>query len=129
LPVNLGVGEEGRPVLAGGSTTEGGHATPAAPDTIDANIGVEVFKNTMVERTSCMSFFTTEDGLMGVGAEDARPGDVVCVLLGAQVPLLLRPQGEHFAYVGECYMCGIMFGQVIEEAEKGLRQYETFDLR
>jgi hypothetical protein len=40
------------------------------------------------------SFFTTEEGYIGVGPRTAKPGDRVCVLLGCPSPLLLRASGN-----------------------------------
>jgi hypothetical protein len=61
------------------------------------------------------SIFTTEDGFIGVGPAFIEPGDHVFVVAGAAYPLLLRmsstspPRND---YVGECYLAGIMQGEV-----------------
>lgn len=41
-------------------------------------------------------------------------GDVICILLGYEVPILLRPspQDDTFIVVGFCYIHGIMDGEV-----------------
>ncbi|QDS68455.1 hypothetical protein FKW77_010822 [Venturia effusa] len=59
-------------------------------------------------------FFTTEDGTMGWAPKAARAGDIVCVILGCAVPFVLRKTTEaRYLVVGECYMDGIMDGELI----------------
>lgn len=41
-------------------------------------------------------------------------GDVLCILTGAPLPLVLRPQGESFRIVGCCYIHDMMDGQLFE---------------
>lgn len=48
---------------------------------------------------------------MGIVSVEAREGDVICTLLGAQVPFVLRPNGICYNLVGECYIHGIMKGE------------------
>ncbi|RFU23917.1 hypothetical protein B7463_g12421, partial [Scytalidium lignicola] len=43
-------------------------------------------------------FFTTTRGYIGLAPPDVQKGDIVCVLLGGEVPYVLRPTSE------ECYM-------------------------
>jgi hypothetical protein len=81
----------------------------------------------IVARSS--TFFMTEEGYMGIGPIGARPGDIVCVLLGADVPMILRPQGSDFAVLSPCYMYGIMHGQLVDDMRQGKRELETFALR
>ena len=47
------------------------------------------------------SLFFTSKGLLGLGPEEARPGDVVAVLLGCSVPMLLRKIENHYEVLGE----------------------------
>ena len=57
------------------------------------------------------SFFTTVDGYIGLAPMATKPGDEVCVLLGCQTPLVLRPCGDgSHKVVGECYIDGFMDG-------------------
>ena len=54
---------------------------------------------------------TTDDGHIGLAPIAAKPGDKVCVLLGCQTPLILRPCGDgYYKVVGECYIDGFMDG-------------------
>ncbi len=57
------------------------------------------------------SFFTTVDGYIGLAPIATKPGDQVCILLGCQSPLVLRPCGDgSHKVVGECYIDGFMDG-------------------
>lgn len=59
-------------------------------------------------------FFVTDGGLLGIGPSIVEPGDVIVVLFG---PLLaiLRPVGDMWRFVGECYVHDIMQGQAVEK--------------
>ena len=57
------------------------------------------------------SFFTTDDGSIGLAPIATKPNDEVCILLGCQSPLVLRPCGDGYhKVVGECYIDGFMEG-------------------
>jgi hypothetical protein len=89
-------------------------------------------------------FFVTEKGYMGLAPHCARLGDLVCVLLGGQTPFILREMedmtsperlqeifGDSCRYfcclVGECYIHGLMDGEVFIELEaNGDTLLETF---
>lgn len=59
-------------------------------------------------------FFTTEDGKMGWAPKAAKASDYVCVILGCGVPLVLRETEKAlYQVVGECYMDGIMDGELV----------------
>lgn len=59
----------------------------------------------------------TRNGLLGLGPRATQSGDLVCILLGAHTPFLIREnpavEGQEHAYqlVGECYMHGLMNGE------------------
>ena len=77
-------------------------------------------------KAHCMnrSFSVTEKGFYGLVPLLTRPGDVSCVLVGVDVPFILRPHaGVRFKLLGESYSHGIMEGQV-----KGMmEQKEVFE--
>jgi hypothetical protein len=39
-------------------------------------------------------------------------GDVIAVLLGGTVPFLLREDGHNYRLIGDCYVHGIMDGEL-----------------
>lgn len=59
------------------------------------------------------TFFTTDAGFCGIGPADVQAGDRVVVLLGASMPYVLRPVGDHYTLVGEAYVSGIMYGELM----------------
>lgn len=57
-------------------------------------------------------FVATEKGIYGLCPRGTMPGDRVFLLQGAIVPLVLRPSGEKWVLVGECYIHGAMYGEL-----------------
>jgi hypothetical protein len=55
-----------------------------------------------------------------MGPVNARKGDKIYVLLRCPIPIVLRPVGEHFSLVGECYVQGLMHGEAADDMDKGL---------
>ena len=65
---------------------------------------------------------TTYGGYLGLVPAGAKVGDVIAVIMGCDVPLVLRPvRGEtsRFTLIGECYVHGIMSGEVAKFLEQG----------
>jgi hypothetical protein len=56
-----------------------------------------------------------KEGYIGIGDLTLQAGDLVCVLFGGRVPFILRRVKRWYRFVGECYVHGIMLGQVLEE--------------
>ena len=77
--------------------------------------------------TACQGkcFAVSEKGYMAITPPGTKEGDMICLIMGAEVPFILRPlleddrglmnEGECYALVGECYVHGMMDGE-------GLRQ-------
>jgi hypothetical protein len=73
-------------------------------------------------------FCVTDEGYVGLAPPGAQVGDLVCIVLGAQVPFLLREFHEHdkeytssislHRLVGECYIQGMMRGERMNEERK-----------
>ena len=66
---------------------------------------------------------TTHGGYLGLVPAAAIAGDVVAMLVGCDVPLLLRPavkgeESDGFTLIGECYVHGVMSGEVRELVEQ-----------
>lgn len=59
--------------------------------------------------------FRTSNGFIGFGLKALEAGDKIVLIAGADVPFALRPRGEHFAFVGECYVEGLMHGELLRE--------------
>jgi hypothetical protein len=70
----------------------------------------------------------TEKGYIGEATNRCQVGDIVCVLLGCNYPVILRPVGGHYEFVGTAYIHGIMHGEVIRAMEEGKVQSQVFEL-
>lgn len=89
-------------------------------------------KNTFMARTvhvcTKRSFFLTKGGYMGLGPRRIKKGDVLCILLGCNVPLVLRKQDQHYILVGECYVSGIMNGEALQQTPNGVAKFEDITI-
>ncbi|CZR53667.1 uncharacterized protein PAC_03547 [Phialocephala subalpina] len=76
-------------------------------------------------------FFVAAKGYMGFCSREVRDGDAVVVLAGCEVPLIIRECGGFHVVVGECFVWGIMDGEIGEKLwdvdERDA--WETFCLR
>ncbi|KAI0188581.1 heterokaryon incompatibility protein-domain-containing protein [Xylaria flabelliformis] len=77
-----------------------------------------------------LRFSVTEHGRFGNVPLNTQPGDRICVLLGSEVPLVIRATGRGtYTLVGECYIDGIMDGETFEAEgfEDGLLETIHFE--
>ncbi|GKT50824.1 heterokaryon incompatibility protein 6, OR allele [Colletotrichum spaethianum] len=58
--------------------------------------------------------FSTENGWIGLGPDMMRNGDVVVLLSGGDVPFVLRPTQDGHTLIGECYVEGMMYGEMLK---------------
>jgi hypothetical protein len=70
-----------------------------------------------------------KEGYMGLVPKLATVGDIVCILFGCDTPVVLRPIGDGFVFIGECYIHGIMDGELITEYKEGSILSEEFVIR
>jgi len=62
------------------------------------------------------NLFTTESGYIGLEKEGIEHGDRICIAPGSNVPFMVRrTMYNRSRLVGEAYIHGIMFGEVITE--------------
>jgi len=66
---------------------------------------------------------------MALVPQHVRGGDQVFVLLGGQVLYVLRPVGSSFRFVGECYVHGLMDGEVLDILGTGLAKIRDVVIR
>ena len=65
--------------------------------------------------------FVTEGGRLGIASDKVLPGDTITMLLGGQVPVILRQlNGKigHYVYIAESYVHGFMDGEGLVEARQ-----------
>lgn len=53
---------------------------------------------------SCL--FTTATGYIGPDPKSVERGDHICVLMGCQLPVVLREFGDKYIFVGDCQVLG-----------------------
>ena len=73
-------------------------------------------------------FARTEKGYYVLGPKVTQPGDIVCVLFGGKLPFCLRPLGDRYLLVGECYVHGLMNGEAMEMMERGNLAEGVFEI-
>jgi len=93
---------------------------------------------TAVENTFCGEFwlFLTERGRLGIANKNARVGDKICVVLGCNMPLVIRSvktrQEENAIAAtvhGSAYFHYYMDGRAIDEMSEGKLSLTTFVLK
>lgn len=62
-------------------------------------------------------FLMTKEKLMGLGTGFLMRGDIVVVALGCSTPIVLRPEGKEYRFVGDVYISGYMRGKAVQENE------------
>lgn len=77
--------------------------------------------------TGHRQFIVSEAGF-GLAPKSARVGDKLCVLLGCEAPVVLRPVEDYYIFLGECYVFGWMYGRAIDRAKEGTLKQQTFDI-
>ncbi|KAK2022170.1 HET-domain-containing protein [Colletotrichum zoysiae] len=61
------------------------------------------------------SAFATRGNIFGRSNCTIRPGDVVAVLHGSDLPVVLRRDGPCYKFIGGAYVGGIMYGEVMDD--------------
>jgi Heterokaryon incompatibility protein (HET) len=89
-------------------------------------------RNTVPSTLPGRTFIASRQGFMGLAPIESRVGDVICIIVGNETPLILRPKGEDkWTLVGECYIHGIMDGEAFTQFEGsfgGMRSVREFKI-
>jgi hypothetical protein len=88
------------------------------------------FLHAFQQATELRRFFITDRGAMALGPRSMETRDVVYVPHGSQVPFVLRKKDDvtsTYTLIGECYVHGIMEGELFEQAVSG--KNEARDIR
>ena len=81
---------------------------------LDGSYECRKYRTHAITSIRIRSFFTTYDGSIGLAPIATQPNDEVCILLGCQSPLVLRPCGDgYYKVVGECYIDGFTNGAAV----------------
>lgn len=57
-------------------------------------------------------FFVSGTGRFGWVPLRTEASDRVCVLQGMRIPVILRPRGDQWEFIGACYVHGLMDGEI-----------------
>lgn len=75
------------------------------------------------------ALITTRTGYLGLAPNDVRSGDIVAILLGCNFPMVLRPCTKNLYHVvGECYVHGLMDGEILRQKDEGIVLERSFVL-
>ncbi|KAK1758910.1 heterokaryon incompatibility protein-domain-containing protein [Echria macrotheca] len=94
-------------------------------DQSEPSIEVQIFLRAVCNAVSFSEtgphrcLFMMADNRFGLGTPECREGDLICVVHCYSMPIILRPVGNHFEYVGDCYVHDIMNGQEVPEFALG----------
>lgn len=104
------------------------HLNSALAATKDEEMSVLFFQEQASMVCRHRRFFIAENGYYGLGPHNMQPQDKIAVLFGARVPFILRPFGNRWKLVGECYVNGIMHGEAIDMWRKGSLETTVFEI-
>jgi hypothetical protein len=74
----------------------------------------------------CKMLIRTERNYIGAAPDQIQAGDLICVVLGCNIPLAIRRvedsirrAEDHYVIVGGCYIYGMMDGEVMKWVRYG----------
>ncbi|CAJ0542491.1 Ff.00g001050.m01.CDS01 [Fusarium sp. VM40] len=75
------------------------------------------------------SFLVASIGNIGIGPSDTQVGDCISVILGGDVPYVIREDWTWWSLVGEMYLDGYMNGEAVRAIEDGHMQEEILEIK
>ncbi len=81
-----------------------------------------------LRRWHARCLFESKNGMLVLGPEAMREGDVIVHLLGGVPPYVLRPVDGLWTFVGECYVYALVDGDAVQEWRESGRAVEQFDI-
>ncbi|TWU76241.1 hypothetical protein ED733_004756 [Metarhizium rileyi] len=121
------------PVLLALAYYVSAYAYPVATLDVLVHMGVTTSGSTMGLPADCAAYASsiglvankhalcfTEDRLIGLMPLTTQTGDIVVIIHGCDVPFVIRPSKRegHYCLVGECYVHGVMNGEMIFDVVK-----------
>lgn len=77
------------------------------------------FYKALYRATRNRQLLYTTEGYLGLAPQGAIPGDEITVIAGCEAPLVLRREGDYYIVVGECFVQGLMRGELKEKIKNG----------
>lgn len=92
---------------------------------------IRSFRQAFTRTTTGRKLFSTRRGYVGLGRESITENDLVCILPGCSVPMILRRENWYYKLVGDSYVHGMMFGEVLDNManEERLVKLQSFWLK
>ncbi|KAI0842996.1 heterokaryon incompatibility protein-domain-containing protein [Hypoxylon sp. FL0890] len=89
-----------------------------------------LFQASLLRACVGRKFFLTARGFIGIGPASMKPDDLVVVILGVPVPFVVRKTGtqesQNYILIGECYVDGIMNGELVQAQQRAGKEAELF---
>jgi hypothetical protein len=79
----------------------------------------DIQSNRATSRCQMRTLATSESGYMALVFLEARAGDIIFALRGGSMLYVLRPKGDEYLFIGECYVYGFMDGEALKLLENG----------
>ncbi|KAH8646102.1 heterokaryon incompatibility protein-domain-containing protein [Xylariales sp. PMI_506] len=104
------------------------YLNPSLSKNYDSGSVLDILQNMVSGR----SFFISDMDYLGMGPGHLNRGDIICVPLGCQTPVILRPDGYYdreYKFIGDAYVDGFMDGEAVKLWKNGeleLRDYILF---
>jgi hypothetical protein len=75
------------------------------------------------------AFLVASTGNIGIGPSDTQVGDCISVILGGDVPYVIRNDWTWWSLVGEIYLDGFMNGEAVRAIKAGHMQEEILEIK
>ena len=74
-------------------------------------------------------FFVNSEGYIGMADWEIQVGDEVCLLYSGKALYVVRKEGDYFLFLGDCYVPGLMDGEILSMQDAGKVKDEWIELR
>jgi len=99
------------------------------PDALKARMfDVDAQQVFMTKRNYHTRLYETDAGYLGMGPQNCKVGDVICIVDGYEDLVLLRKRGDDYEYVGPCLAYGITDMYIKRKLQDREVAGETFHL-
>ncbi|TGO83835.1 hypothetical protein BPOR_0586g00070 [Botrytis porri] len=106
-----------------------GRPTPTELEEMSMLRESRMFDKYLEEVTRNRRLFITSDGYIGWGHQQVEKCDKLYILHGSPVPFVLRPCGDFWIVVGQCYAHGLMNGEIGKALEREEVTSQMFEVR
>ncbi|KAI1409745.1 heterokaryon incompatibility protein-domain-containing protein [Hypoxylon sp. FL1857] len=89
-----------------------------------------LFQASLLRACGGRKFFLTTRGFIGIGPASMKPDDLIVIILGLTVPFVVRrtedQDSQKYILIGECYVDGIMDGELVRAQQEAGKEAELF---